>query len=176
MPRGELVFLRAFQRTCQFLCIPGFPREDLWVLVYLRMSQRGLFPGFSQLHIKTGVGLNERSSTNLPQGILSVKVKFHIGVKYFHETCFYTKYTGGQTPPICSTLECVFIEYTEWACIRQCGVYTVGMYTLYRQWHVYCRQSWKSDFASMDPGSRGSLVPIFSHDADMPMMRAFLFG
>lgn len=106
----------------------------------------------------------------------SVKVEFYIGVKDSHELCFYTKYTGGQTPPICSTLECVFIEYTEWACIRQCGVYTVGMYTLYRQWHVYCRQSWKSDFASMDPGSRGSLVPIFWHDADMPMMRAFLFG
>ena len=136
---SSCVFQDFPERTCGFLYTSGCLRED-----------------FSQLHIKTGVGLNERSSTNLPQGILSVKVKFHIGVKYFHETCFYTKYTGGQTPPICSTLECVFIEYTEWACIRQCGVYTVGMYTLYRQWHVYCRQSWKSNFAFMDPGSRGS--------------------
>ena len=34
-------------------------RISLWVLVYLRMSQRGVFPGFAHPYIKTGVGVNE---------------------------------------------------------------------------------------------------------------------
>ena len=86
------------------------------------------------------------------QGIFNVKVEFHIEVKHFHELLsFYTKYTGGQTPLICSTLECVFIEYTEWAYGNAVYVYRVGMYTAMRcihntrghghvyaiQWHVH---------------------------------------
>ena len=123
------MFLRAFQRTCQFLCIPGFPREDLWVLVYLRMSQRGLFPAPYQ-----DWGRLERKEFNkFASGNIKCKSQVSHWSKIFPWNVFLYKIHRGSNP---SDL------LNPRVCFHR--VYRVGMYTAMRcihSGHVYAIQT-----------------------------------